>query len=188
MYLKNVNNPLLKNFLDENSYNKKLLICWANYGDKDALEALNERFKQFSFRIYFYSYIRKSLLLKAREIKAKHNLLKNKEELSLNIVFEEKEEELINTIPSKSTDYEEEYEDTHTTSDFTKYVSEKKLLDAINGITKKQKQILFMYIVQDMTESEIAQSFHTSVQAINKNKNNALKKIKRILSDYQTRG
>ncbi|WP_073148278.1 sigma factor-like helix-turn-helix DNA-binding protein [Paramaledivibacter caminithermalis] len=63
--------------------------------------------------------------------------------------------------------------------DFTLIFNDKKLAAAINNLTKRQKQIMFLKYVKEYDEHQIANILKVSPQAVNKVKNSALKRIKK---------
>jgi RNA polymerase sigma factor (sigma-70 family) len=169
---------LIKNFLNEDKQNKVLYHEWKNCGNEKALEELTEKFKYFLFRIHLYSYISKSLTLKAKEIRIKHIKLKSIEELSLNSLNPETGEEMINMLISDTVDFENEILQDNSDLDYTEIVTDRKLLNAINSLSETQRLILYRCIVENLKESEIAKELKISVQAVNKNKSRAIKKIR----------
>ena len=56
---------------------------------------------------------------------------------------------------------------------------DKQLYDIVSRLSAKKKEILYLLFVKNWTEEELAREFGVSKQAINKVKNQTLRKIKR---------
>lgn len=118
------------------------------------------------------------MTLKAKEIRIKHIKLKSIEELSLNSLNPETGEEMINMLISDPVDFENEILQDNSDLDYTEIVTDPRLLNAINSLSETQRLILYRCIVENLKESEIAEELKISVQAVNKNKSKAIKKIR----------
>lgn len=59
--------------------------------------------------------------------------------------------------------------------------SNKKLLEALQGLTDKQKEILYYVYIENLTITEVANLLDASRQVINKTHNLALSRIKKKL-------
>jgi DNA-directed RNA polymerase specialized sigma subunit len=57
--------------------------------------------------------------------------------------------------------------------------TDEKLYNAVKSLTKKQKKLLYLIYIAEISEQEIAINLHITRQAVNKIKNAALKKIKK---------
>lgn len=62
--------------------------------------------------------------------------------------------------------------------------SDLEFLDLINILNESEKNILKLFFVEDFSISEISKLMNVSRQAINQNKNRAIKKLKYIVADY----
>ncbi len=64
---------------------------------------------------------------------------------------------------------------------YERKVTQKEIYKAIQMLTEKQAKRIYARYFQDMTVTEIARAEHTSVMAVSKSINKALKKIEGIL-------
>ncbi|MBS4536499.1 hypothetical protein GOQ29_12800 [Clostridium sp. D2Q-14] len=91
-------------FVRENEDNKEIYLKAIKTQDQYYIQRLVDEFYNYTFRIYFISYIEKSIKLKSLEIKRKRNKLDKREIYILNSLDEEFKEERINTIADESID------------------------------------------------------------------------------------
>lgn len=138
---------------------------------------LNKRFRGHLFKIHATSYLHKSIVLNAREIKRKQFKVSSRENLILDKLDPDFNEAKIASIPDKPVDFIEEIT-TPKDIDFTEVFADRKLALAINNLTARQKTILFLRFVKEVEEREIAKRLEISIQAVNKVKNAALKTLK----------
>ncbi|EOD01408.1 hypothetical protein [Caldisalinibacter kiritimatiensis] len=172
---------ILKKFLNENRENKELYYKAVIMKNKEALQELEERFNNYIFRIYLFSYISKSIKFTSYKIKIQRKKIKDKEKMTLNIIDEDYQEERINTIEDTSIDFLEPIKNPNGTIDFNAVVQNKKILKEINKLTNRQKEILYDCIILDLDEKTVANNLKISIQSVNKTKNAAIKNIKRAI-------
>ena len=77
---------IAKKFIKENEENKVLYRKSTIENDKNAHVVLNQRFKNCLFKIHATSYLHKSIVLNARELKIRHLKICKREELTLNTI------------------------------------------------------------------------------------------------------
>jgi DNA-directed RNA polymerase specialized sigma subunit len=171
---------LAKKFIRENVENKSLYVRGILDQDENARSVLKKKFNEYLYKIHFISYVDKCITLKSKEIKRKKNKLSNRELLSLNTYDEDFKEERLNSIPDKPIDFIEKVS-IPKNLDFTFVFSDKQLAIAMNNLTKRQKQIMFLKYIKEYDELEIATLLRVTPQAVNKVKNSAFKKIKNQL-------
>lgn len=70
-------------------------------------------------------------------------------------------------------------------NNLTSLFEDKLLYKIISKLSDKQKEILYLLYIQELTETEIAQKLSITKQAVNKVKNQTLKKIR---ENYQKGG
>ena len=136
---------LVRKFLNENNRNSELYFKAKTYGNQYDINRLYEEFHNYVFRIYFISYIEKSLRFKALEIKRKRKKLSERELCTLNVIDEDFNEEKINMIRDDSIDPLDEMS---KGMDFKDMVANKELANAIENTTNKQKLVLFMHYIE----------------------------------------
>lgn len=137
--------------------------------------------KENLFKIFFCSYITKTISFTSKEIQKKRNLLKQKEELLLNVVSVDFKEENVNLIMHTSNNSLNEVDMYIQSEDFKDIVENKKILIAINSLTKRQKEIIHKIIIENKKEIDIARELNISKQSVNKVKNTALNNIRKQL-------
>lgn len=166
-------------FLKEN---RELVIECVITKDKNSFKTLNKKFSNFLYRIYLLSYINKSIVYTAMELKKRHTLLKSTEQATLNILHNDFKDELINLLPAESVDYVEEVINGKSYIDFTEIFTSKKIINAINELGDRQKEVLYMKYVRNIPEGIIASRLNITKQSVNKSKKTALQKIRNVLS------
>lgn len=67
--------------------------------------------------------------------------------------------------------------------DFTIYVSDEKLVTALNMLSEKQRNVILLRYFQDMNDREIAELYCVSRSAISSMRNRVLKKLEMILTE-----
>lgn len=169
---------LAREFLNEDKENKNIYEKVVSTNDTYYTNLLVNKFYYYMFKIYFISYIEKSIKLKSFEIKNKKKKRYERELYILNSIDEDFKEEKINTIADKPIDYIEVIFDQ---VDISNISTNKKLNQAIESITSKQKLILFMRYIQYKEEKQIAKELNISKQSVNKVKLAALKNIRKYI-------
>ncbi|MGO1758867.1 MAG: sigma factor-like helix-turn-helix DNA-binding protein [Mammaliicoccus vitulinus] len=169
---------LAMEFLNKDKENRSIYEKVIATHDRYYTNILVERFYYYMFKIYFISYIEKSIRLKSLEIKNKKKKSYERELYILNSIDEDFKEEKINTIADRPIDYVEEI---FGEMDINNISSNKNLNEAIVRITSKQKIILFMRYIQDKEEKQIAEELNISKQSVNKVKLAGLKSIRNYL-------
>lgn len=172
---------LLKGFLDEDRQNKQLFYKGVVGNDSKYLKEFRRKFYDYMFRLYFCSYVKKTIQYTAKGIRKKHLRLVEKEKLTLNVVEMDFDEEKVNIIADNSPDIVEQICASLDYMDYREIICSKDLILAVDGLTDKQKKIICKCIIEDKQEAEIARELGVSIQAVNKMKNAALKKLRKQL-------
>ncbi|HEY8361821.1 MAG TPA: sigma factor-like helix-turn-helix DNA-binding protein [Tissierellaceae bacterium] len=173
-------NSLLEKFLEDEK-NKELYIKGVILKNRDALEILQKKFNDYLFRVYFCSYIKKSISFAAAELKQKEKQIEAKEGLYLNVVDPDFKEEKINIVPDTPTDFIEEIYKNRENVDYCDIVTSKRILQAIGKLTDRQKEILYECVIRNQNEKIVAKKLGISKQAVNKIKKAALNKLRKEL-------
>jgi len=134
--------------------------------------------------IQFLGYIKKVINYKAIKIKKQIQCQSSSEMLILNAT-DNVDVERINSITDPSLGPEECTVKQNLDS-LSDYIDNKQLCQCISHLTPKQKQILYDLYINEIPERELAESYHTSFQNINKTKNTALQHIREDLSLMNT--
>lgn len=63
------------------------------------------------------------------------------------------------------------------------YFENERLFNLVSNLNDRNKQLLYLLYVKDLTEDQVADFLGITKQAVNKRKNNLLKKIRRLYHD-----
>jgi len=158
LYLKTILNSFLT--IEQN---KKLYEEYKVSFDKKKLDVLENEFEKFYSKIVLVSYFSKALHFAAQ--KYDQGIRKYKR-------FEDKLFERYEDVF-----YIDDYKE-HEPDDIANYVEDKDISESIANLKERQKQILYLHFVREMTEAEIASVMNISQQAVNKAKNKAIDEIR----------
>lgn len=158
---KNYLKLILWNFLSIEK-NMKMFEKYTVSRDKCIMESLEKEFKKYYLKIVVVSYFSKTLYHAAQKFDKKIRKYQSfKRDL-----LEQKEGLYVENI------------DINDPNNIANLFADKNIYKAINKLTGRQKQILYLLYVKNMTEIEVASALDISQQAVNKGKNRALKEIK----------
>lgn len=175
-------NQLFKTFINQDISNKRIYDDYLKSKDIKLKKIIDNKFNNFLIKVSFYSYINKTLYYSSLNFKKKAYHIHNNELLILNKTYKDSEEELINTLTLEDNfDYDINMDNHNYKYDWNSLLSNELLLDGIYSLTEKQKFILYMNIVEEKTEIQIAKELNISKQAVNKTKNTALKKLNKLI-------
>jgi len=172
---------LARRFLSENDEHKKLYVDGIILKDLKALNKLEQDFNDYLFKVYLYSYIKKSIQFSSTKIHKKENRITSRERLYLNVLDVNFQEERVNIIPDKEIDMIDRIYELRESIDYTLIFSDEKLLKAFNKLTNREKEIINECIINDKSQTEMSKKLGVSIQAVNKTKNSALKKLSKEL-------
>lgn len=158
LYLKSILNSFLT--IEQN---KKLYEEYKVSFDKKKLCVLDNEFEKFYSKIVLVSYFSKALHFAAQKYDQGIRRYKCFEEELL-----ERNEDVI---------YRDSY-NVHEPDNIANYVEDKDISVSITNLKDRQKQILYLHFVREMTEAEIASVLNISQQAVNKAKNKAIDEIR----------
>ena len=136
--------------------------------DKKIMELLEKEFKIFYTKIVLVSYFSKSLYFAAQKYDQKIRRYQSFKEKLL----EQNEDSFF---------YVENINDADS-DNIANYITDKNIFKAIDKLTDRQKQILYLLHIKEMTEIEAASIMKISQQAVNKGKNKAIKEIQNSLN------
>ncbi|MGH4123484.1 MAG: sigma-70 family RNA polymerase sigma factor [Clostridium sp.] len=176
-------NFLIENFINKDKENEALFIKFRLCNDEKALEELNMKFKVYMFQLRFLSYINKSMIFYSIKYKEKKVKNENREILNLNVKSEGFEEERISRISDEELDFIEEISKPGEEVDFKKTIENPSLLNALEKLPDRQKEIIYKMMVLNKSQNELIKELGVSRQSINKSKNLALNKLKNELME-----
>ncbi|MBZ9634058.1 sigma-70 family RNA polymerase sigma factor [Clostridium sp. FP1] len=178
-------NFIIENFINKDKENEALFIKFKLYNDEKALEELDMKFKVYMFQLRFLSYVNKSMIFYSIKYKEKKVKNDNREILNLNVKSEGSEEERISRISAEELDFTEEISRPGEEVDFKKTIESPGLLNALEKLPDRQKEIIYKLMVLNKSQNELINELGISRQSINKSKNLALNKLKNELMEVR---
>lgn len=168
---------LVYQFINESEDNRYLYSTYSTLNNGN-YELFVKKFSDFLFKIRISSYLHKTIFYSAFEFRKKDALKKIKEDLSLNVIAEGFNEEVINTIADTRDDIINEFYGEDNIIPLREVIENRKLLSVVLSLTPRQQKIIYMYFVLEIPEKKIAEQLGVSVQSINKIKKTALNNLK----------
>ncbi len=168
-FMNSFKNQIVNEFL-RSPNSKKLFDEYQKNKAEDIKLLLDEQFKKFYQRFRLLSYLIKVLHYESKHFDKKIRLHNSRNQLSLSTNIDlfattHKSEDVF----SEKVNYSNNIED-HITSE--------NLLKSVSKLTDRQKQILSLAYIEQMTDTEIARRQGITQQAVSKAKNKAINKIK----------
>ena len=179
---------LKSKFLNMNNENKILYNKAIIQHDNNARNILKERFENYLFKIHAVSYLSKTIVLNARNVKNKYLSMYQTEELTLNTIDMDSNVEKIDKIPDTSLNMIEIITKPIIKANFQEVFLDIDIINAINRLTYRQKEIIYLKYIEDLEEKEIAKYLNISVQAVYKTITVALNKIRAQLGGELNNG
>ena len=173
-----IENPLLKSFLeDETVYQLyKSYLENPNIQTKDTLEKM---FKIHVRKIQLISYFSRILHFESQRYDKKNRHHNNFYQLVLDKASNEGDIRMIDMIPDESISDDFEVTSSTDAAHLESFFEDEKLYSIVSNLTQRQKDIIHALFIENQTESEVAERLGVTKQAVNKVKNQTLKKIKR---------
>ncbi|MCA1060998.1 sigma-70 family RNA polymerase sigma factor [Rossellomorea aquimaris] len=169
-------NKAVESFISQGA-NQKLVEDFLRHPSAMKEDRLNEAFKAHYFDIRFTSYVSSSLYFHSVNFDKHIRKYSERHPLTLDNQTNEEGMSFIDLVPDPSPDI----------SPFTNYstlgecLENEELLKAYKTLTDKQKHILDLAYVQELSDTEIARMFGVSQQAVSKTHRKALCILKTIL-------
>ncbi|OXS72961.1 RNA polymerase sigma factor [Domibacillus enclensis] len=172
----------LPNFILENKLLKEFFSCeenkylFENYRktkNSKIKRQLDQRFKIFHLKIKAITYMDKLIYFEAIHFDKK---VRSREEKVAFILDEEMEDKLkyIEVLQGASIEPIPMY-------NLEDYIEDELLYNVVRSLSEKQKNILLLLFVENQKEKEVASFLGITQQAVSKQKNAALSKIKKEL-------
>ncbi|KGR86172.1 sigma-70 family RNA polymerase sigma factor [Lysinibacillus odysseyi] len=187
MKIREIQNPILKAFL-ANEEHLELYKQYNQTQQEHLKTKIDQHFSQFYAQVRAVSYFSKTIHFTALHYDKKRRLFEHRNILFLDRPANEGHEgggyssvslkELIED-ESASTMFEEKIE-----KELGDFIQNPAIYNAILTLNERQKQIFYLSFIKEMSDTEIAKRLHVSQQAITKSKNNALKKVRRMLDGW----
>lgn len=174
-----VRNRLLYTFLTNEKINK-LYLSYVEHPSQHKKDMIEKLFQIHVRKIQLLTYFAKILHFEAQKFDKKMRHLSQTNPLVLDRNVNDGEGIILDFIGESHTLYE--YESPINSHDIEFIFEDKYLYQVISKLSTKQKEILYLLYINGLTEIEVAQRLNITKQAVNKTKNQTLKKIKK---DYE---
>lgn len=171
-------NPLLKAFLSEAEH-LKLYKQYCRTPNDCIKEMINDRFVCFYIRIRAVAYFSKIIYFTSRHFDMERRKHDYKYILSLDSTDGNQstttlKELIVDESATKSFHQ-------HLEQEIGQHIQNPTLYKAILTLNKRQKQILYLAYIINISDTEISKQLNVTQQAISKSKNNALAKVRRLI-------
>lgn len=170
-------NPILNNFLSIREY-RTLYNAFLNFPTEENKIKLEKAFQLYFLKIRLLQYLSKSIHFAAQNFDKKHRKIKEHNQLILDKPLNEDGETLLNNLNSESYYKNFDEEVIRDYQNIESYFTDQIISEAVSKLTSRQKQILYLSFVKIYSDQEVAELLHVSKQAINKQKNKAIEKIR----------
>jgi RNA polymerase sigma factor (sigma-70 family) len=168
-------NKAVESFMTQPEH-QELLKEFLTSPSPSAENRLNEAFKAHYFGIRFTSYVSSSLYFHSVNFDKKIRLHRGRQLLTLDQPLSGDED---GTFKDMIAEPEEPL--TITEQSLEDVISDERLLQAYRKLTEKQKRILDLAYVKELSDTEIASLLRVSQQAVSKSHRKALAKLKEQL-------
>lgn len=170
-------NRLLQCFLaDENT--KNLYLSYLEQPTNYKKSAIEKLFQIHVRKIQLLSYFSKVLYFESQKYDKKVRRINSVNQLILDKDVNDGEGTLLDLIESENPIDELVFVTSIDPEDLEFIFEDKTLHEIVSKLSPRQKVILHLIYVKDWTENEVAQRLGVTKQAVNKTKNQSLKKIK----------
>lgn len=187
MKIREIQNPILKAFL-ANEEHLELYKQYSQAPQEHLKVKIDQHFLHFYAQVRAVSYFSKTIHFTALHYDKKRRLFEHRNVLFLDRPANEGNEgggyssislkELIED-ESASTMFGEKIE-----KKLGDFIQNPAIYNAILTLNERQKQIFYLSFIKEMSDTEIARRLNVSQQAITKSKNNALKKVRRMIDGW----
>lgn len=176
---KHLQNPVIKSFL-EIPENMGLLEEVINNPTNLSKKKLDDKFREFYFKIRFTNYLSQAIYFNAINFDKKVNLFSERNKTILDGQLNDGDSvTLIDYLASK--EWQEGQEVWNDSTNIADHLSSYTLFNAIQLLTENQRQLLNLAYIYDLNDSEIAIYLNKSQQAVSRSHKKALKKLKEII-------
>lgn len=170
-------NRLLKSFLSD----KKASELYKRYLENPTIETKDILEKMFQIHVRKFqllSYFSQTLFFESQRYDKKIRRNNNLYQLVLDKDTSFGESKIVDTIPDENTKDNFEIIASKNFTHLELVFEDKQLYEIASNLTQRQKDIIHAVFIGNQTEDEIANRLGITKQAVNKAKNQALKKIK----------
>ena len=182
-----LSNDLVISFL-KTPINKDVYMKTISNPTPENMQELDMLFKRFYFKIRFISHISTTLKFNSINYDKRMRLIQSRFSTTLDasINSNEGEESFLDLIADQKA--EKLFTEVVINDDLNEQVSCPVLYDALNSLTKKQKEIINLAYVEGLNDTEIGQRLNKSQQVISKTHKKALGNMLTHIEDNKNKG
>ena len=170
-------NRLLQSFLSD----KKTNELYQGYLENPTIETKDLLEKSFQIHVRKFqllSYFSQTLFFESQRYDKKIRRNKNLYQLVLDKDASSGESKIVDMIPDEKTKDGFEIMSYNSLTHLELVFEDKQLYEIVSNLTQRQKDIVYAVFIENETEDKIANRLGITKQAVNKTKNQALRKIK----------
>lgn len=173
-------NPILKSFLD-NPDNKLLFDNYLKFPTKESKISLEKAFNMHYLKVRLITYFSKTLHFAALRYDQKQRQMNHRNAIILDQPINENNDTLSTILPDSKTE-DENKEIVESYEQLENYFADDSVSTAVAKLNLRQKKVLYLAYVMQYKDKEIAKMLGMTIQAVNKNRNTALKKVRILLN------
>ena len=177
-------NRLLQSFLTDEKI-EKLYLSYVEDPSQFKKDQIENLFQIYVRKIQLLTYFSKVLYFESQKYDKKTRRIAQNNALILDKSVNDSKVTVLDLIGETQPFYELDFSSPINPHDLEFLLEDKHLYQIISKLSVKQKEILYLIYVEGWTEIEVAQKLTITKQAVNKTKNQTLKKIRR---DYKQGG
>lgn len=174
-------NSIIQSFLAEDEHNQLFneMVCNPSVENQKALDAA---FKKFYFNIRFISHIATTLQANAVHYDKRNRLIQSRFPLTVDKpAGDDNEDTFKDLIIDENSNID--VENISSSEHIEDYIEDPLLFDALKSLSVKQREIISLSFIEDLTDSEIAALLNKSQQAVSKTKKKALDNLYQYLKN-----
>lgn len=178
-----INNELVISFLKIPTNKEKYMDTIINPTTENMKE-LDMLFKHFYFKIRFISHISSTLKFNSINFDKKLRLIQSRFSLTLDakINANEGQETFLDLVADEQA--EGHFSEVNLKDNLDDYVISPILYDALNSLTKKQKEIISLAYAEGLSDTEIGRRLNKSQQAVSKTHKKALENMMMYIKNH----
>lgn len=163
-------NNLIMGFLEDEN-NRYLYECYLEEPSDKNKEKVEEAFHIYAMKIKILSYFSRVFFFEAQRFDKK---VRQNNTLPL---LDDDDDECINIELIHS------YEELSGNLSLENYFEDERLSNIVSKLNENNKKLLYLLYIKEFDEAQVAAKLGITKQAVNKRKNNLLKKIKKLYFD-----
>ncbi len=178
-----LNNELVISFLKIPTNKEKYMDTILN-PTMENMKELDMLFKHFYFKIRFISHISSTLKFNSINFDKKLRLIQSRFSLTLDATINanEGQETFLDLVADEQA--ESHFSEVNLKDNLDDYVISPILYDALNSLTKKQKEIISLAYAEGLSDTEIGRRLNKTQQAVSKTHKKALENMMMYIKNH----